>query len=465
MRAFLSTSVRKGSRVGATYSISVSSLSHFSVEEDKSKLTLLPKGSFGPAPAPVVAWFQDGEDVHLPRFYGMKRYGPAEEDERTVGAEMGPLPFEGALTPVQMEAERCVMAKNFAPDGEGGCIVCIPCGMGKTVLAVHLLTQRLRRKAFVMVHKKVIRDQWKESLERFCPSIRVAFLDDTLDSMEDVDVVIGMVLTVAKRTLPPSLARDVGTVCVDECHHMAAPVMSTAMRKFKAHFILGLTATKERPDGLTPLLHWTLGPEGYRVDRKGGESVRVSIALYPPCIAEVRTRDGQPLSSVMTTKLASHAGRNRFLADRVAAMRRAGRVVMVLSDRIAQLKSLHDLLHQRGVPLEELGLFHGSTKEAERTVQLSRPVVLCSYGMANEGLDKKEADTCVMATPKGRVVQCIGRIQRPCPTKMSPLVLDVADDFSIYTQLRWKRQKLYGREKYEVQLLDATAASEGDWFV
>ena len=51
-----------------------------------------------------------------------------------------------------------------------------------------------------------------------------------------------------------------------------------------------------------------------------------------------------------------------------------------------------------------------------------------------------------MATPKARVIQCIGRVQRPCPTKQSPLVLDVADDVGVFEQLRWKRQRLYGKE-------------------
>ena len=86
--------------------------------------------------------------------------------------------------------------------------------------------------------------------------------------------------------------------------------------------------------------------------------------------------------------------------------------------------------------------------------------------MANEGLDKKEADTCVMATPKSRVVQCIGRVQRPCATKQAPLVLDVADDVSVFAQLRWKRQKLYAKEKYEVQVVSCDAEESGqNWFV
>ena len=158
----------------------------------------------------------------------------------------------------------------------------------------------------------------------------------------------------------------------------------------------------------------------------------------------------------MINNLSKNRARNLFLARRISEMRKVGRVILVLSDRIAQLHALRNMVLLLGVEEEELGLFTGMTKEAERPEQLSRPVVFCSYGMANEGLDKREADTCVMATPKGRVTQCIGRIQRPCETKKQPLVLDVVDDVSIFVPLRWKRQKEYAKEKYEVQVLSHT---------
>jgi superfamily II DNA or RNA helicase len=181
---------------------------------------------------------------------------------------------------------------------------------------------------------------------------------------------------------------------------------------------------------------------------------------------EVVGRDGKPIVSIMITRLAQNVARNQFIARRVVAMRAQGRVILVLSDRIAQLHSLQSMIVDAGVDASEVGLFTGATKnQLVRTEQLAKPVVLCSYGMANEGLDKREADTCVMATPKSRVTQCIGRIQRPCETKKPPLVLDVADDdTSIFTQLRWKRQRLYAKEKYEIQVVQADAASEHDWF-
>ena len=179
---------------------------------------------------------------------------------------------------------------------------------------------------------------------------------------------------------------------------------------------------------------------------------------------EVLNRDGKPLVSVMINKLAVHERRNKFVVERIVSLHSTGRVLVVLSDRIAQLNILYRLVLEAGVPEEHVGMFTGSTKESDRAAQLERKIVMCSYGMANEGLDKREADTCIMATPKGRVVQCIGRIQRPCATKKVPLVVDIVDDdVPVFTQLRWKRQKMYSKEQYEVQVLSTDQQSD-EWF-
>ena len=79
-------------------------------------------------------------------------------------------------------------------------------------------------------------------------------------------------------------------------------------------------------------------------------------------------------------------------------------------------------------------------------------------------VDKITLDTVVLATPKARVIQAIGRAQRPCPTKQCPLVLDVADEGIFFQALRWKRQNMYSQERYAVQIVRSTAP-EGCWWM
>ena len=463
---------RPGSRVEKTYSLPLASLGTEEAEDVKRSLTLQARAPFGAAPPPFRAWSVQeegtpaadgaagGPRLHMPRFYGLTRFGPAESDGRSVGEAAPALAFTGTLTEVQERATEAAFGRHLSEAGRGGALISLPCGYGKTVWAVSAIA-RLGRKACVLVHKSFLRDQWAAAFRAFCPAAKVGFIQGKVCTVEGCDVVIAMVMTVAKRGYEMG---EFGTICFDECHHMAAPVMNAATRCFRARYVIGLTATKERPDGLTPLLHWSLGASAFHVEREA-ETVRVSIALYRGAAPEILSRDGKPVVSAMLNKLAADPARNRFLAARVVEMHLAGRVIIVLSDRIAQLRALHAMVLDGGrVAAADVGIFTGTTKEADRPAQLGRKVVFCSYGMANEGLDKREADTCVMATPKGRVTQCIGRIQRPCETKKPPLVLDVADDASVFVHLRWKRQRLYSKERYEVQVVRVGEEGQPAWF-
>ena len=461
-----------GTRVGAVYTVPVAALTAERLAEVKTRLTLRAKSGFG-APPPVFEAFECHEGVLcVPRFYGLAAFGPAEVDERVDGQAARCLTFAGTLTPIQERAMQAVRSGVLAAVDSplaagvdaaaasapplGGGVVSLPCGMGKTVFAVALACSLGRRTA-VLVHKAVLRDQWRESFGRFCSGVRVGVVQGKECEVEDVDVVVCMVMTLAKREARPEVFDGVGLVVVDEAHHMAAPVMRRAMGWFRARTVLGLTATRERPDGLTPLLDWSLGPVAFHADRdRTCEPVRVTVALFRGGTREILAKDGTPLSAPMITNLAKNGRRNAFLADRIASFRGEGRVIMVLSDRIAQLETLRSLVIARGVPEEEVGVFKGGQKDSYRVAQLSKPVVMCSYGMANEGVDKKEADTCVMATPKGRVTQCIGRVQRPCATKQAPLVLDVVDeDVPLFQSLRWTRMRTYRQNGYAVDVVAA----------
>lgn len=460
MRAFMSLPVRKDTKVEQTYSLPVNGLGREELEEEKKRLTLQARTSFGAPPPPFQAWFISNERLHVPRFYGLERYGQPELDARVLGDPIT-LSFEGTMTDVQQRATDTIFDRYLSSSGDGGAMVCLPCGYGKTVWAVSAIA-KLGRKACIFVHKSFLRDQWESAFQKFCPGVRVGFIQGKVWKVEDCDVVIAMVMTMAKRNYDPDMMDSFGTICFDECHHMAAPVMNMATRCFRARYVIGLTATKNRPDGLTPLLHWSLGPEGFRVERDT-ETVRVSMALFSNGAREILSNDGKPVVSIMINKLAANERRNKFIAERILSLFNVGRVILVLSDRIAQLKALHQMvLANDGINDDDVGIFTGATKEADRHIQLQRRIVMCSYGMANEGLDKREADTCIMATPKGRVTQCIGRIQRPCDTKKTPLVVDVVDDATVFVQLRWKRQKLYSKERYEVQVLQADETQA--WF-
>ena len=111
-----------------------------------------------------------------------------------------------------------------------------------------------------------------------------------------------MVLTLAKRDVPDTVLDEVGTVVCD-VPPLRRPRHEPRDAQVPGEERRGAHGDRERVDGLTPLLHWTMGPEAFRTGRNGGESVRVSMAAFRGVVRDVKNRDGKPLASVMTTKL------------------------------------------------------------------------------------------------------------------------------------------------------------------
>ena len=162
MRAFLSNPrPRRESRVGATYSLPITSFGEQDLEDEKNRLTIQAKRGFGVPPPPFQAWHVVGDRLHVPRFYGIDRFGPAEVDERVPGDAID-LTFEGTLTEVQQRAMDAIFGRLMAPGGINGAINSLPCGFGKTVWTVAAIATELERKACIIVHKEVLRDQWGE---------------------------------------------------------------------------------------------------------------------------------------------------------------------------------------------------------------------------------------------------------------------------------------------------------------
>tara|TARA_B110000046_G_scaffold70199_1_gene78176 strand:- start:411 stop:1265 length:855 start_codon:yes stop_codon:yes gene_type:complete len=276
-------------------------------------------------------------------------------------------------------------------------------------------------------------------------------------------------------------------------------MFNVSLRDLAAKYILGLSATPNRSDGLTRLLYYSMGDVAFKVDR-GVERTDVACILYEDGPREEITyRDGRVSLPLMINAMVCDSVRNGLIASQIARCLAAGRCVIVLSDRVVHLKTLMRLLVVgQGVDSERVAIYAGHTPAAERKLASEKQCILSTYCMAKEvpfhtrrplpsvpshtgrvsamhvpaphctgnyrvhayctpdspwqGLDIPRLDTLVMATPKGDVVQAIGRIQRQHPEKQVPLVIDVVDTYSIFNLLRWKRWKSYKTGQFQTRV-------------
>jgi len=450
-----------GSVLSAVYTVPES---NFSVEElarHKRNLTMIPVDSSFSNQAPIQFNAYESKQglLHVPRFYGIEHWGCPQYDRTSNGVDMNADAFNGNLNNIQQDACKTTIDRLCGPI-KGGMVV-LPCGYGKTVCALYIASQ-MKRRTLVLVHKGFLVEQWQERANTFLPGCTVGKIQQNIVNA-DADIVIGMVQSLSKREYDANVMNKFGTIIIDESHHMAAPVLHRALRQIPARYIVGLSATPDRRDGLTCLLYWSMGSVCYKIERQP-EHTLVSCVLYEGGKRkEITYRDGRISMPLMLNSLVEDDERNQVIAERMIACYRNNRYIIVLTDRIKQLEKLYVLLTNAGIPAVDMGFYIGTTKTAERAVSSECRIILSTYSMAKEGLDIPRLDTLVMATPKGDIVQASGRVQRKHADKNTPLIIDVVDTYSVFEQLRWKRWAFYRREGFACQTYDASVKSES-WY-
>lgn len=66
----------------------------------------------------------------------------------------------------------------------------------------------------------------------------------------------------------PDIVNNYSFVIVDECHHIPALTFEQIVKQFFGRYILGLSATPNRKDGLDPILFEQLGNISYEHKKK-----------------------------------------------------------------------------------------------------------------------------------------------------------------------------------------------------
>ena len=450
-----------GSQMGASYAVPIVGLPNDELQQVKKDLTMVPQDSaFGGPPTPSFdAFATDETHIHVPRFYGYHRWGSPDTCELSDGHPMQ-CAFVGTLNQTQQEATAQTLMQLSA-EPNGGLLV-LPCGYGKTVCALYI-AHKLGRRTLVLVHKGFLVQQWHERVASFLPEATCGKIQQNVVDA-DADIVVGMVQSISKREYPEHIMSSFGTVIIDEAHHMSAPVFSRALRCLPAKYICGLSATPERKDGMTRLLYYSMGDIAHRIERNP-EHTLVSCILYEGGMrTEIKYRDGRVSMPLMLNALVKDATRNECIATHIVRYLEHDRYVIVLTDRIEQLKALLQLLIDKGVGAHDIAFYIGSTPASERTRASERRCILSTYSMAKEGLDIPRLDTLVMATPKGDIVQASGRVQRKHPEKKTPLIVDFVDTFSVFEALRWKRWRFYRQEKFVCQSFNSVSR-DVSWFV
>jgi superfamily II DNA or RNA helicase len=295
----------------------------------------------------------------------------------------------------------------------------------------------------------------------FLPHARIGRIQGDACEVEGKDVVIAMLQTLSMKDLPIATFKPIGLVIVDECHHIASEVFVQALPKVTSKYMLGLSATPQRKDGLMFVAHWFLGPLLYTSDTGDKTDTDIKVEVYEyknddPVFNEILyNSQGVMFTTLMINKLAECEGRTRWLAEILKDVLEESphRQVLVLTDRIQHTKDFLAALPEdiRG----QSAILSTSVKAAQRAEFCSsKRVLVATYAMCKEGFDVPTLNTLIMATPRPDIDQIVGRILRveKSARTIHPLVVDIVDPQ--FRRQFQERNGLYKKRSYTVTKME-----------
>jgi superfamily II DNA or RNA helicase len=434
-------STTQGTLLNGEYCIPKTSLPKMWKKEPWFKqLTVTPNvptiGKVKAAPFPV---FNETEDyLKIPKFLGLKWLGYPDRDERSMGESITNS-FKGALStsaerPQQNAHDLCVRQLCDT----GGSLLILPCGFGKTVVSLAVAAS-LKRKTLVIVAAVELSRQWVERITQFL-GCEVGYIQgDNFDV--DKNIVVAMLQTLLRRK--PDLSMF-GTCIVDEAHHIAARSFSQVMPLVTSRYILALSATPNRKDGLKKLLLWTLGDVGFEAKRDAGDGPNAMRCIVTEGNQRVLMyKNGEPARSKMITWLTQDKKRNAFIIHMLNMVlhKNNGRKVLMLTDRREQAEELRGCISG----FWGCGLMLGGMKQVEIAQQKECQVLLSTYHYCSEGFDLPRLDTLFLLSPRSDIEQSVGRVLRQHPDKQKPLIIDFVDKFSVFETQSEKRVHYYDK--------------------
>ena len=407
----------------------------------------IPKAPVQPIPFPVYR--ESNNKIYIPRYFGINTYGEPDEIRTSSGDDID-LSFAGDLRDYQHKIVDTFL-ENTNPLSGGGGLLEIPCGRGKTVIALNIVA-RLKKKTLVIVHKSFLLNQWIERIEQFLPGARVGKIQGQIIDMENKDIVIGMLQSLSMKEYPSNMFDSFGLTIVDECHHISSEVFCRSLQKIVTKYAMGLSATMQRKDGLTKVFKMFLGEVVYKEKRDTDDPVLVKAVEFVTNDKEFNETKfdyrGSPAYSSMISKLCTFNHRSEFILKLLKNELeiKSGQQVMILAHNRNLLTYLYKAIEHRGIA--SVGYYLGGMKEKDLKLTESCKVIIATYAMAAEALDIKTLTTLILATPRTDVVQAVGRILRVKHER--PLVIDIIDSHDVFQKQWEKRRKFYVKCKYKI---------------
>lgn len=383
-------------------------------------------GGFG-QPKMVELCFLDGNRLIVPFAYKKEINRPGREQFGSVNFN-----FSGVLREPQ------VVVKNEAIKALNNTgsimIACYP-GFGKTCLAINIAS-KIKMKTLIICHRIVLIKQWEKAINTFARGATIQVVNSG-SLKKNVDFYIINPTTVSKKGV--DFFKDIGFVVCDEAHLIMAEKVSECMRFLFPRYVLGLSATPYRTDGLNAMIDFYFGKE--KIIRKLYRPhivYKISTGIKPD--VKLNKMGKVDWGSVIDSQ-SNHVERNEMIIKLIK--RFPENVFLVLCKRISQANYLVKRLEMEK---ESVTSLIGVNQEYE---QKSR-ILVGTVGKTGVGFDHPRLNSMILAADvENYFIQYLGRVFRRQDT--IPVIFDIVDNFGLLGKHFNTRKSVYVEHGGEIK--------------
>lgn len=228
-------------------------------------------------------------------------------------------------------------------------------------------------------------------------------------------------------------------IVIDEAHHAVAPMLKRVIQYFTPEFMVGLTATDQRPDKKKLESIFGSYTTGLSLIQAMEEGIVAQANVYRIetniDLSHVRF-NGKDYINADLEKSIRVTSRNELIVNVLQEYFCEGEVAnrqgIIFCVNTKHAVEMEKLLNEAGISAKS---YTGQTKNAEKVMadfKEKKIRFLCACNMISEGWDYPELGILVMARPtlsKVLYLQQIGRGLRKTDVKKNVFVIDVVDEY------------------------------------
>lgn len=371
----------------------------------------------------IVPYILNNNNLYLPFYYGVNIMKIKRRPRNTFTNFN--LEFKGKLRPEQEIAK----SEGVTILNKTGCVLlCLHVGFGKTIMAINLACD-IRLKCVILVNTIVLMKQWKSSILKVCPEAKICVLTPGCEPEGDEQFFIINACNVEKRGY--KFFNDIGLCIIDECHLIMAETLSRSLQYICPRYLIGLSATPYREDGLDKLLEFYFGTEKIIRRLKRKHTVYKVNTGFTPKVD--KTKNGKLNWNTILLSQAMETSRNELIIKIIQHFK--DRTILVLCKRVDQGQYIVNRLKECCESVTSLiGKQQEFDKEARILVGITKKV--------GTGFDHDKLDTLLLACDlEAYFIQSLGRVLRR--QDVEPIIFDLVDNNRVLQSHFETRQTVY----------------------